>query len=88
MLPEHLTLNHEEMLGHISQVNDYANQNCSGNKIPNAIEEISYSKENTCSNLVASYDRSLSVSKSNLHNDDSAINPCNDLSQNMISETH
>lgn len=82
MLPEHLTLMNDELLGHLYQAND-DNQSPIIGKIPRVIEDNSESKD--INKFDFSNERSLSSSKK--ENDDSAINHCNDYSQNMIDKT-
>ena len=82
MLPEHLTLINDELLGHLYQGTD-ENQSPIITKVPRVIEEISASKE--INKFDFSNEKSLSSSKK--ENDDSAINHWNDYSQNMIDKT-
>lgn len=83
LLPEHMTLNNEEMLGQISQVQDYNNSPMK--KLKKVIEEVSGSKEEDTSHVMSN-DRFSSLDKKEV-NDDSAINHCTDYSQNMIDKT-
>lgn len=70
LLPEHLTLVNEELLGHIEQAHEY-NQSPVLSKLPRVIEEDSSCKEDD--NLELSNNR-FSLSENKIANDDSAIN--------------
>jgi hypothetical protein len=80
MIPEHLTLVNEEMLGRMSQVNDY---NCSPIQRKAQIQESShFAKPEIPSRSPKRRDRFLSPEQKD-QNNDSAINHCTDFSQNL-----
>lgn len=71
MLPEHLTLVNEEMLGQISQVQD--EKGSPMKYLPKVIEQFSESKKGDIDRSEISGDQFLSPEHKD-HNDDSAIN--------------
>ena len=79
-IAEDLTLTNDEMLGQISRVQEYSYSPTNRNpKIPG---EVSYIKPVENDHSMITGDRFFSPEQKD-HNDDSAINPCNDYSQNM-----